>query len=241
MYLLRCFPSSLSNSFSIIFLTGQLIIPFAVVQAQSLPTPATPSMQACIDADGRSTLTDQACPPGTQAQARGPGLASPKRTRPVPQTLSPEQRARWAAELQVALEAKWQKEVEVRPDATGLTVHNRTRRDVFWFITPDAPLAWVPLSLNNRIAPGTTRRFDGADTQPGEVYRFYWWYKGPEIEPGSGIYGPDYVRKVLVQMRGAPVSGSESEPGAGGRAGTGVAAGQRKPNPNKGLQALEPR
>ena len=125
----------------------------ASAQAQA---PNASPMQACVDAAGRTTLTDRACPPDTVASTRAPGHLAPEQRAPKRPALSQRQRALWAAQAQVALEAAWQKEVEVRPDSRGLTVHNRTRRDVYWFIAPDEPVAWIPLSLNNRIPPGTT-------------------------------------------------------------------------------------
>ncbi|MBC7617940.1 MAG: hypothetical protein H7293_02930 [Candidatus Saccharibacteria bacterium] len=179
-----------------LFAGGQIHIR---AHAQSLSRSAPP-MQTCVDAVGRTTLSDRACPPDTVANGRTPRLVEPVRHAPTWATLTPQQRKLWLAQAQLALETEWQKEVSVRTDVGGLIVHNRTQRDVYWFIMRDEPIGWIPLSLDNRIAPGITQRFDRAGTEPGLVYRFYWWYKGDELEAGSGIYGPDWVRKVLVQI-----------------------------------------
>jgi hypothetical protein len=151
----------------------------------------------CEDGRGGVAYTDQPCP----ADARQQRVAPPPGSRaPVP-PLSPETRARIAADVQVALEAQWQREVAVLLDAQGLLARNLTAQDVFWHLGSEEPVAFIPASLpGNRIAPGATLRLDGRGTRPGTVVVFYWWYKGAEIQPGSGFYGPDRVRRVLLQV-----------------------------------------
>lgn len=161
--------------------------------------PGALAITRCVDAQGRTTYSDQVCPPDATGGVVRPGGGGPM-ARPARPVLTPERRAMLAAELQVALEAQWQKEVQVRTDAKGLIAHNRTTRDVFWFVTPEQPVAWIPLSLNNRIAPGHTLRLGARDVPPGTVFVFNWWYKGEALDAERGVYGPDRVRKVLLQI-----------------------------------------
>lgn len=155
----------------------------------------------CEDGRGGVAYTDQPCP----AEARQQRVAPPPGSRAPQPPLSPESRARIAAEVQVALEAQWQREVAVLLDTQGLLARNLTAQDVFWHLGSEEPVAFIPASLpGNRIAPGATLRLDGRGMRPGTVVVFYWWYKGAEIQPGSGVHGPDRVRKVLLQVPRRP-------------------------------------
>lgn len=163
----------------------------------------------CDDGQGGVTYTDQPCAAGEQQRR----MAPPPGSRPRWEMPPPETRARIAAELQVALEAQWQREVAVTLDAQGLRATNLTPREVFWHLGTEEPVAFIPASLpGNRIEPGRSLPLDGRGAPPGKVVVFYWWYKGDEIQPGSGIHGPDRVRRVLLQTPGAPATPRRPSP-----------------------------
>lgn len=163
----------------------------------------------CEDGQGGVTYTDQPCPAGEEQRR----VAPPPGSRPRWEMPPPETRARIAAEAQVALEAQWQREVAVTLDTRGLRALNLTPRDVFWHLGTEERIAFIPASLpGNRIEPGRSLNLSGRGAPAGKVVVFYWWYKGDEIQPGSGIHGPDRVRRVLLQVPGAPTDRDRAKP-----------------------------
>lgn len=149
----------------------------------------------CVDAQGRVTFADQPCEGGTRIRPGvRPGAVVRERIE-----LTPEQRKRLLADVQVALEQRWQKEVEVSLDASGFSAVNRTPQDVYWFVTPAEPMAWIPVCLDNRIAPGQALRMPASELPSGTAFKFHWWYKGDEITPGSGYFTADRVRSIPMQ------------------------------------------
>lgn len=161
------------------------------------------SVYRCVDAQGRVMFADQPCEGGTRVRPGAPpGAVVRERIE-----LTPEQRKRLLADVQVALEQQWQKEVEVTLDASGFSALNRSTQDVYWFVTPAEPIAWIPLCLDNRIAPGQALRVPASELPPGTAFKFHWWYKGDEINPGSGYYTADRVRSIPMQT--PPRSGTQ--------------------------------
>lgn len=181
-----------------IFLAGALAL-----AAQGRP------LVRCDDAKGGVQYTDQPCPVGSQQRGVAPPAGSRSRGEPLP----PETRARISAEVQAALEERWQREVSLVLDRNGLRASNLTAQEVFWHLGTEEPVAFIPASLpGNRIAPGHTLRLDGRGATPGKVLVFYWWYKGAEIEQGSGLHGPDRVRRVLLQVPVSTTTSSREQP-----------------------------
>lgn len=163
---------------------------------------AAGSVFRCMDAQGRVTFADQPCEGGTRVRPGAPpGAVARERIE-----LTPEQRKRLLAEVQVALEQQWQKEVELTLDASGFSAVNRSTQDVYWFVTPAEPIAWIPLCLENRIAPGQALRVPASELPSGRAFKFHWWYKGNEINPGSGFYTADRVRSIPMQTPHKPGS-----------------------------------
>lgn len=99
--------------------------------------------------------------------------------------------------LLVALSAcspRTPEEVRVRLEGSGLLLENRTRSDVYHFMTGSpAGQAWVPLSLPaNRVEPGRFKRWRIAPSQRGQTVEVNWWHHGDN--------GPDRVRKVVITL-----------------------------------------
>lgn len=89
--------------------------------------------------------------------------------------LTPEQRKRLLADARVALERQWQKEVGVTLDASGFSPLNRSMQDVYGFVTPAEPIAWIPVCLDNRIAPGQALRVPASEPPSSTAFGFHWW------------------------------------------------------------------
>jgi hypothetical protein len=103
--------------------------------------------------------------------------------------------------------------LSVQRSTRGLRAINLTPRDVFWHLGTEERIAFIPASLpGNRIEPGRSLNLSGRGAPAGKVVVFYWWYKGDEIQPGSGIHGPDRVRRVLLQVPGAPTDRDRAKP-----------------------------
>lgn len=168
--------------------TGVFVLTLALQAAAS-------GVFRCVDAQGRVTFADQPCEGGTRVRPGAPpGAVVRERVE-----LTPEQRKRLLADVQVALEQQWQKEVEVTLDASGFSALNRSTQDVYWFVTPAEPIAWIPVCLDNRIAPGQALRVPASELPSGTAFKFHWWYKGNEINPGSGYYTADRVRSIPLK------------------------------------------
>ena len=76
---------------------------------------------------------------------------------------------------------------------------------------------WSPTGRDEALRrvlsePGRSLNLSGRGAPAGKVVVFYWWYKGDEIQPGSGIHGPDRVRRVLLQVPGAPTDRDRAKP-----------------------------
>jgi hypothetical protein len=176
---------------------GVLVLTFAL-QAVAV------SVFRCVDAQGRVTFADQPCEGGTRVRPdTPPGSVARERIE-----LTPEKRKGLLAEVQVALEQQWQKQVELTLDASGFSALNRSTQDVYWFVTPAEPTAWIPVCLDNRIAPGQALRVPANERPSGTAFKFHWWYKGSEVNPGSAYYSADRVRSI--PMRTPPRSGARN-------------------------------
>jgi hypothetical protein len=95
--------------------------------------------------------------------------------------------------------------VQVTFKGSRLHVENHSSDDVYYFMLPEPnSQSWVPASLpTNRIAAHDTLSLSTQDVEPGSRVQLNWWYRGDEI--ADGIYGPDRVRKIVVEIPPAKV------------------------------------
>jgi hypothetical protein len=100
----------------------------------------------------------------------------------------------WLTLLLTACSPRAPDEVRVRLEGSGLLLENRTRADIYFFMTGSpSSLAWVPASLpGNRVEPGRFKRWRIAPSERGQAVEVNWWHAAEN--------GPDRVRKVVVTL-----------------------------------------
>ncbi|MEZ5738866.1 MAG: hypothetical protein R3E68_04970 [Burkholderiaceae bacterium] len=90
-------------------------------------------------------------------------------------------------------------DLRVHVAGAHLLIENRTGADVH--VQPlNEPVAWIPLSTpSNRLQDRESRRLRIAPSQRGSSIAVAWWRPGARID-GSGVRGPDRVRKISVEL-----------------------------------------